>query len=114
MFRTNGGLIGKYRSPTIGAAPGIWSPAEQIAAKQGDFWVSNNPDFVKISFNGLILTDVSADGLTFYAGKAAVGIATTEPFWSIRRTLFSSSGLVTSTGIARDIAWINRNTGFYT
>jgi hypothetical protein len=67
-----------------------------------------------IATNGLVLTDVSADGLTFYAGKAAVGIATTEPFWSIRRTLFSGSGLVTSTGIARDISWINRNTGIYT
>lgn len=49
MFRTNGGLIGKYRPPTIGAAPGIWSPAEQIAAKHGQIWASNDPYFDKVS-----------------------------------------------------------------
>lgn len=49
MFRTNGGLIGKYRPPTIGAAPGIWSPAEQIAAKHGQIWASNDLYSDKIS-----------------------------------------------------------------
>lgn len=49
MFRTNGGLIGKYRPPTIGAASGIWTPSEQIIAKHGQFWASNDPNFDKVS-----------------------------------------------------------------
>lgn len=83
---------------------------------------SANDVLETIGYNGIlklyasktILTDVSADGLIFYTGKAAVGIATTEPYWTIRRSLFSSAGIVTSTGIARNIAWINRSTGIYT
>jgi len=69
---------------------------------------------LKLSASKTILTEVSADGLTFYTGKAPVGIATTEPLWTIRRSLCSSAGIVTSVGIARDIAWINRSTGIYT
>lgn len=69
---------------------------------------------LKLAGGKTILTEVSADGLTFYTGKAAVGIATTEAFWTIRRSLFSSAGIVTSTGIARNIAWINRTSGIYT
>ncbi len=69
---------------------------------------------LKLSASKTILTEVSSDGLTFYTGKAAVGIATTEPLWTIRRSLFSSAGIVTSVGIARNIAWINRSTGIYT
>lgn len=69
---------------------------------------------LKLSASKTILTEVSVDGLTFYTGKALVGIATTEPFWTIRRSLFSSAGIVTSTGIARNIAWLNRTTGIYT
>lgn len=61
-----------------------------------------------------ILTDVSTDGLTFYTGRALVGIATTSPSWTIRRTLSSSAGIVTSIGIARNIAWSNRTSGIYT
>jgi hypothetical protein len=60
------------------------------------------------------LTDVSTDGLTFYTGRALVGIATTSPSWTIRRTLSSSAGIVTSIGIARNIAWSNRTSGIYT
>lgn len=67
-----------------------------------------------ISSAKTFLTDIGSDGLTFYTGKAAVGIATTEPHWTIRRSLSSSAGIVTSTGVARNIAWINRSTGIYT
>ena len=70
--------------------------------------------FLKLSASKTILTEVSSDGLTFYTGKSAVGIATTSPNWSIRRSLFSSAGIVTSTGIARNIAWSNRASGIYT
>jgi hypothetical protein len=69
---------------------------------------------LKLSASKTILTDVSSDGLTFYTGKANVGIATTEAAWTIRRSLFSSAGIVTSVGIARDIAWSNRISGIYT
>jgi hypothetical protein len=62
----------------------------------------------------VILSDVSIDGLTFYTGKALVGIATTSPSWTICRTLSSSAGIVTSIGIARYIAWSNRTSGIYT
>jgi len=69
---------------------------------------------IKLAGGKTILTEVSSDGLIFYTGKAAVGIATTEPFWTIRRSLFSSAGIVTSTGIARNLAWSNRTSGIYT
>jgi hypothetical protein len=70
--------------------------------------------FLKLAASKTILTEVSSNGLIFYTGKAAVGIATTEASWTIRRSLFSSAGIVTSTGIARNISWINRSTGIYT
>lgn len=61
-----------------------------------------------------ILTDVSSDGLTIYTGKAAVGIATTQPYWTVRRTLSSTSGIITSVGTAVGIAWTSRTTATYT
>jgi hypothetical protein len=70
--------------------------------------------FLKLAASKTILTEVSSDGLIFYTGKAAVGIATTEASWTIRRSLFSSAGIATSVGIARNISWINRSTGIYT
>lgn len=69
---------------------------------------------LKLSAGKTILTEVSSDGLTFYTGKAAVGIATTEASWTIRRSLFSTAGIVTSTGIARNLEWSNRTSGIYT
>jgi hypothetical protein len=49
MFRANGGLIGQYRPPTIVSASGIWTPIEQINAKRGQIWTSNDPNFDKVS-----------------------------------------------------------------
>lgn len=69
---------------------------------------------LKLYSSKTILTDVSSNGLTFYTGKAAVGIGTTQAAWTIRRSLFSSAGIVTSVGIARNIAWSNRTSGIYT
>ena len=69
---------------------------------------------LKLSGSKTILTEVSSDGLTFYTGKALVGIATTVSSWTIRRSLFSSAGIVTSTGIARNLAWSDRAVGIYT
>jgi hypothetical protein len=43
MFRTNGGLLGVRRVPTLGSAPGIWSIVEQGLAQQASVWPTNNP-----------------------------------------------------------------------
>ena len=61
-----------------------------------------------------ILTDVSSDGLTIYTGKSVVGIDTTQPYWTVRRTLSSTSGIITSVGTAVGIAWTSRTTATYT
>jgi hypothetical protein len=68
---------------------------------------------LKLYASKTILTEVSSDGLTFYTGKAAVGVTTTDPYWTIRRSLFSTAGIVTSVGIARNVSWINRSTATY-
>lgn len=43
MFRTNGGLIGSRRTPTIPAASGVWSLVEQILAARTNSWPGQNP-----------------------------------------------------------------------
>ena len=69
---------------------------------------------LKLAGSNTVLSDVSTDGTICYIGKAAAGVSTGDPYWTIRRSLYSSVGIVTSTGVARNIAWSSRTTGIYT
>lgn len=43
MLRTNGGLIGSRRQPSLSAAPGVWSLAEQATNARAVQWPGQSP-----------------------------------------------------------------------
>lgn len=43
MFRTNGGLLGVRRTPTVSAAPGVWSLVESVVLQRSTLWPGGNP-----------------------------------------------------------------------
>jgi hypothetical protein len=76
MLGFNGGLLGKRRVPSVGAAPGLWFPNEQSVAKRDALWPTNgDPYFTSVSLllhmdgsNGsTTFTDSSANALTVTA-----------------------------------------------
>lgn len=65
----------------------------------------------------LILTDTisgSSGIVTSYTGIADQGSSQSAAVWTIRRSVFTSAGITSSTGTATNVAWINRTTVVYT
>jgi len=58
-----------------------------------------------------ILSDVVSS--TNYIGIAPTGTSTSSSVWKIKRTIYSTSGTISSTGTANNVAWTNRLTASY-
>jgi hypothetical protein len=87
MLGFNGGLLGKRREPTVGAASGLWFPNEQSVAERAGIWPVSpleDPYFQNVSLllhmdgsNGsTTITDSSSSALTVTAnGNAQISTA---------------------------------------
>jgi hypothetical protein len=85
MLGFNGGLLGKRRVPTSGAAPGLWLPNEQSVARRAGIWPRTDDEYIaNVSLllhmdgsNGsTTFTDSSSNALTVTAnGNAQISTA---------------------------------------
>lgn len=72
MLRTNGGLIGVRRTPTIVAASGVWSLVEQPLYQRLQQWPSNNPIF---ALSPVLWYDFSDDSTVTLSGSTITSIS---------------------------------------
>lgn len=56
----------------------------------------------------------STNPATIYVGKAPEGAAVGDATWTIRRSTFSSAGVLLTTGTATNVNWTNRTSHVYT
>jgi hypothetical protein len=59
----------------------------------------------------IILSDVVSD--TNYIGIAPANTLVSASSWKIKRTIYSTSGTISSTGVANNVAWNDRLTASY-
>lgn len=63
------------------------------------------------SSKNTILSDVV--DATNYIGYAIAGSSTSSNVWTIKRTIYSSAGSISSTTTATNVAWTNRTSASY-
>jgi hypothetical protein len=69
MLGFNGGLLGKRRVPSAGAAPGLWFPNEQSVAKRAAIWPSTGDEYwANVS---LLLHMDGSNGSTTFADSSS-------------------------------------------
>lgn len=74
---------------------------------------NDNANSLTIStVKNIILSDVV--GSTNYIGSAPNGSSTSSNVWTIKRTIYTSGGSVSSSGTATSVAWDNRTSVIYT
>lgn len=118
-----GVLFDKFEQSLNFTASGIIYSASELTHWEG----SLNPEFVNVSLDQLAsrLFTVETDniqkihkfdcsGLTTFAGAAIQGSLENDPNWTIFKTLFESSGSVSSTEAASGVSWNNRFNSIYT
>jgi hypothetical protein len=62
---------------------------------------------------GAVLTDAISTVNTLYVGRAVSGSLQTQPVWTIYRSIFTPSGILSSAGTATNVAWTDRLTVVY-
>jgi hypothetical protein len=62
---------------------------------------------------GAVLIDATSTANTLYIGRAVSGSLQTQPVWTIYRSIFTSSGILSSAGTATNVAWTDRLTVVY-
>ena len=80
----------------------------------GSVYYEAGPDTNYVNTLGALYTrrsDVVGD--TSYIGKAAFGSATSASVWTIRKTVYTSAGAVSSTTTATNVKWDDRLTATY-
>jgi hypothetical protein len=100
MLGFNGGLMGVRRTPTTGAAPGLWFQNEQSVAKRANIWPRTDDEyFANVSLllhmdgsNGsTTFTDNSSNGFTVTANGNAQ-ISTAQSKWGGASGYFDGAG----------------------
>lgn len=98
LLGLNGGTIGSQRTSRRGAAPGIWTPNEQIFYQRQNAWIGDASfDSVSLllhmngSNGGTTFTDSSANGLAV-TPNGNVQISTTQSKFSGTSAYFDGSG----------------------
>ena len=72
------------------------------------------PDAIYVNnLNSLYTRRSDVVGYTSYTGKAVYGSATSSSVWTIRKTVFTSAGTVSSTTTATNVKWDDRLTATY-
>jgi hypothetical protein len=101
MLGFNGGLMGVQRTPTAGAATGMWFQNEQSVAKRAGIWpiAGGDPEWANVSLllrmdgsNGATtFTDLSSNAHTITVGGNAQ-VTTTDPKFGTGALLLDGAG----------------------
>jgi hypothetical protein len=99
MLGFNGGLMGVRRTPTAGAASGLWFQNEQSVAKRALIWPNGDPDFANVQLllpmQGSNGSTTFTDASSFARTVTAVGnaqISTAQAKWGTSSALFDGTG----------------------
>lgn len=102
--------------PAVGS-PGVYYFAldyGMIFAWNGSVYYEQGPDPNYVQVPGALFARRSdVVGYTNYLGKAAYGSATSSSVWTIRKTVYTSAGAVSSTTTATNVRWDDRLTETY-
>jgi hypothetical protein len=102
--------------PAVGS-PGVYYFAldyGMIFAWNGSVYYEQGPDPNYINIPGALYARRSdVVGYTSYTGKAVYGSLDSDSVWTIRKTVYTSAGTVSSTTTATNVKWDDRLTATY-
>lgn len=109
IFLSSGSWIETYPCNLLSAAAAAAESAEQAAssAELAQYYATELGAYV-----GSTLIDSTQAGI-IYVGKAPPDSLESSPVWQIRKSTFSSAGLLLSKQTANNVAWTNRYTAPY-
>jgi len=105
--------ITDFTAAVVAAAPAYTLPAATTTTLGGVIVGSGLA--VSSGTVSVVTFDVRSDtvGSTSYIGRAVAGSATSASVWTIRRTVLTSAGAVSSTTTATNVKWDDRLTASY-